>query len=87
MSTVGGKPRLSVRSDTDGQITIEDRAPRPGSGFGERGSIVRQVATRLGIPAEDDDDAFVVFAQRRPRQPRLTARGVIAGMRSTHQPA
>ena len=85
MPAVCGKSRLPVRGDSEGKIAIDEPTPRSSSGFGERGSIVGQVTPGFGVSTENDDDAFVVFAQRRPRQPRFTARGVITGMCSTHQ--
>ena len=85
MSTTQWKTRLPMGRDTDSEIPIEHRTPRPRRRLSESRSLICEISTNLGVRTENDDYPLAVFAQRRPRHPRFTARGVIADVCSTHK--
>ena len=85
MSTTQWKTRLPMGRNTDSEIPIEYRTPRPGRRLSESGSLICEIPTNLGVRTENDDYPLAVFAQRRARHPRFTARGVTANVCSAHK--
>ena len=68
--------RLSMRGDADSKSTTQDHAPWPHDALGAVHSTARDHATDFGVGPEQGDNAVVVLAQRRPREPRGAAFGV-----------
>ena len=85
MSTTQWKTRLPMGRNTDSEIPIEYRTPRPRRRLSESRSLICEIQTNLGVRTENDDYPLAVFAQCRPRHPRFTAHGVIADVCSAHK--
>ena len=85
MSTTQWKTQLPMGRNTDSEIPIEYRTPRPHRRLSESRSLICEIPTNLGVCTENDDYPLTVSAQRRPRHPWFTERGVITDVCSAHK--